>query len=93
MINEFFITNLTEDLWLPRSLFVVGVHLLVCVEDLVKFSSLLVDASSSPYFSLDSCCAISDISEIVSPVISLTFFFSPLPLYHVYIKIKGELGK
>ncbi|XP_024020883.1 uncharacterized protein LOC21392153 isoform X1 [Morus notabilis] len=61
----FWHNNHEEDSWLPRSLFVVGVHLLVCVEDLVKFSSLLVDTSSSLYFSFDSCCSITDISEMV----------------------------
>ncbi|PON44684.1 LRR domain containing protein [Parasponia andersonii] len=54
-----------EDSWLPRSLFVVGVHLLVCVEDLVKFGSLLVDASLPAYFSLDSCCSVADIAEMI----------------------------
>ncbi|XP_062118045.1 uncharacterized protein LOC133831681 isoform X2 [Humulus lupulus] len=57
--------NHREDSWLPRSLFVVGVHLLVCVENLVKFGSLSVDAHSPPYFSLDSYCSIASISELV----------------------------
>ncbi|KAF5469189.1 hypothetical protein F2P56_013281 [Juglans regia] len=54
-----------EDIWLSRSLFVMGMHLLVCVEDLVHFSSLSVDSSWPPYFSLDSCCSIVDLSEMV----------------------------
>ncbi|KAG7944831.1 hypothetical protein I3843_15G123800 [Carya illinoinensis] len=54
-----------EDIWLSRSLFVMGMHLLVCVEDLMHFSSLSVDSSWPPYFSLDSCCSIVDLSEMV----------------------------
>uniref|UniRef100_A0A2N9E1W3 Uncharacterized protein n=1 Tax=Fagus sylvatica TaxID=28930 RepID=A0A2N9E1W3_FAGSY len=57
--------NNEEDSWLSRSLFVIGEHLLVCVEDLVQFSSLSMDSSLPPYFSLDSCCSIVDISEMV----------------------------
>ncbi|KAG2667668.1 hypothetical protein I3760_15G127000 [Carya illinoinensis] len=54
-----------EDIWLSRSLFVMGMHLLVCVEDLMHFSSLSVDSSWPPYFSLDSCCSIVNLSEMV----------------------------
>ncbi|KAF4385269.1 hypothetical protein G4B88_026552 [Cannabis sativa] len=57
--------NHREGSWLPRSLFVIGVHLIMCVEDLAKFGSLSVDAHSPSYFSLDSCCSIDSISEIV----------------------------
>lgn len=57
--------NNEEDSWLSRSLFVIGEHLLVCVEDLVQFSSLSIDSPLPPYFSLDSCCSIVDISEMV----------------------------
>ncbi|CAK7349562.1 unnamed protein product [Dovyalis caffra] len=53
-----------EDSWLPRSLFVCGGHVLLCVEDLKQFSSS-VDASSPPYFLLDLCCSISDVSELI----------------------------
>ncbi|XP_017973309.1 PREDICTED: uncharacterized protein LOC18604377 isoform X4 [Theobroma cacao] len=54
-----------EESWNSRSLFVIGGHVLVCVEDIIQFSSLPNDASSPPYFSLDSCCNITDISEMV----------------------------
>ncbi|XP_011035576.1 PREDICTED: uncharacterized protein LOC105133328 isoform X2 [Populus euphratica] len=54
-----------EDSWLPRSLFVSGGHVLLCIEDLKQFRSSSVDASSPPYFLLDSCCSISDVSELV----------------------------
>nr|GMC75172.1 putative leucine-rich repeat domain, L domain-containing protein [Ipomoea batatas] len=50
--------------WLPRSLFVLQRHLLVCNEDLTQLGSLSENASSS-YFSLDFCCAIVDVSEMV----------------------------
>lgn len=56
----------TEESWVSRSLFVTGVHLLVCVEDLMQFGSLSEEASSSPYFSLDAYCSINDISEMVT---------------------------
>ncbi|XWS48235.1 hypothetical protein CRYUN_Cryun13aG0056900 [Craigia yunnanensis] len=54
-----------EESWLSRSLFVIGGHVLVCVEDIIQFSSLLNNACSRPYFSLDSCCNITDVSEMV----------------------------
>ncbi|MBA0690057.1 hypothetical protein Goari_007754 [Gossypium aridum] len=54
-----------EEPWFSRSLFVIGGHVLVCVEDIFQFSSLLSNACSSPYFSLDSSCDIADISEMV----------------------------
>ncbi|KAJ6687717.1 NISCHARIN RELATED [Salix koriyanagi] len=54
-----------EDSWLPRSLFVSGGHVLLCVEDLKQFGSSSGNASSPPYFLLDSCCSISDVSELV----------------------------
>ncbi|KAF3437141.1 hypothetical protein FNV43_RR19894 [Rhamnella rubrinervis] len=60
-----FWTNNEEESWVSRSLFVIGVHLLVCIEDFRQFGSLSEEASSSPYFSLDSCCSITDISEMV----------------------------
>ncbi|KAA3459721.1 Leucine rich repeat 4 [Gossypium australe] len=57
--------NGIEEPWFSRSLFVIGGHVLVCVEDIFQFSSLLNNACSSPYFSLDSSCNIADISEMV----------------------------
>lgn len=56
-----------EDLWLPRSLFVLERHLLVCIEDLLHFGSFSEDSSYSSYFALDSCCSIVDVREIVCP--------------------------
>lgn len=61
----FWRNNIEDELWLSRSLFVIGGHLLVCIEDFMQFSSLSIDASSSTYFSLDSCCSITDVSEMV----------------------------
>ncbi|KAE8662254.1 Binding protein, putative isoform 2 [Hibiscus syriacus] len=54
-----------EESWLSRSLFVIGGQVIVCVEDIIQFSSILNDACSPPYFSLDSCCNIADVSEMV----------------------------
>ncbi|PIA26640.1 hypothetical protein AQUCO_09100064v1 [Aquilegia coerulea] len=54
-----------EESWVPRSLFVIEGYMIVCVEDLVHFSFDRVDAFPFPYFSLDSCCPISNISEMV----------------------------
>lgn len=52
--------------WLSRSLFVVEGYVVVCIEDLVQFSSFNNDIRvASPYFSLDSCCPIRNISEMV----------------------------
>lgn len=39
--------------------------MLLCVEDFKQFNSPSMDASSPPYFLLDSCCSISDVSELV----------------------------
>ncbi|VVA98047.1 unnamed protein product [Arabis nemorensis] len=67
---------LEEVSWLSRSLFVAGGHLFICNEDFRQLSSLPKDDSSAPYFSLDTSCSISDISEMViesrgSPCLSL----------------------
>ncbi|CAN6584811.1 unnamed protein product [Malus baccata var. baccata] len=51
--------------WFSRSLFVAGGHVFLCFEDLMQFSSLSVDAPLPSYFSLDLCCSIADISELV----------------------------
>ena len=66
MLRIIVFKNLADELWLSRSLFVIGGHLLVCIEDFMQFSALSIDASSSTYFSLDSCCSITDVSEMVS---------------------------
>ena len=39
--------------------------MLLCVEDLKQFGSSSGNAYSPPYFLLDSCCSISDVSELV----------------------------
>lgn len=54
-----------DDLWLSRSLFVLGGHLLVCIEDISQFASASEGAFSPPYFTLDSCCCIVDALELV----------------------------
>lgn len=52
--------------WLSRSMFVTEGYMIVCVEDLLHFGFDSVEnALPSSYFSLDSCCSISDISEMV----------------------------
>lgn len=50
--------------WVARSLFVVEGCLLLCIENLVYFSCLTED-SAPPYYSLDSCCLVQDILEMV----------------------------
>ncbi|XP_057952170.1 uncharacterized protein LOC131146540 isoform X3 [Malania oleifera] len=54
-----------EKSWLSRSLFVIGVDLALCIEDFKQLDSLSLHTSSSPYFLLDSCCSITDVSEMV----------------------------
>lgn len=62
---QFWCSNNEDGSWLSRSIFVAGVHVFVCFEDLMQFNSLSVDPSLPPYFSLDLCCSIADISELV----------------------------
>ncbi|KAL6178249.1 hypothetical protein ACLB2K_049768 [Fragaria x ananassa] len=64
-VVQFWCSNVEDGSWLSRSIFVAGEHLFVCFEDLMQFSSLSVDTSLPPYFSLDLCCSIADISELV----------------------------
>ncbi|KAG2305097.1 hypothetical protein Bca4012_064170 [Brassica carinata] len=75
-IIQFQSSTLGEGSWLWRSLFVAGERLFICNEDLAQLSSQTAYSSSAPYFSLDSCCSISDISETVvesqGRVVSLT---------------------
>lgn len=61
----FWLNDAYEGSWAERSVFVTGGHLLVCIEDFRQFTSLSLDASASPYFTLDSCCSVADISEMV----------------------------
>lgn len=51
--------------WVPRSLFLYEGHLIVCIEDILHFSSLPGHADSTLYFLPDSCCSIADLSEMV----------------------------
>ncbi|XP_057474150.1 uncharacterized protein LOC130762497 isoform X2 [Actinidia eriantha] len=57
--------DMKEDLWFSRSLFVLEEQLVVCFEDFMQFGFLSEEMSTSPYYSLDSCCFITDISEMV----------------------------
>ncbi|XP_043694724.1 uncharacterized protein LOC122645478 isoform X2 [Telopea speciosissima] len=62
----FWHSNSKEESWLSRSLFIVEGYVLVCIEDLMQFSSLSMDdVSCSSYLTLDLCCSIGDISEMV----------------------------
>lgn len=61
----FWCNNSKEDSWMGRSLFVLGRHLLLCMEDVILLGSLSESASCSSYFSLDSCCSIVSVSEVV----------------------------
>ncbi|KAL9337503.1 hypothetical protein Peur_069272 [Populus x canadensis] len=80
-----------EDSWLPRSLFVSGGHVLLCVEDLKQFRSSSVDASSPPYFLLDSCCSISDVSELV--IEARESWFITLALQHAPKSLSSKSQK
>lgn len=42
--------------------------MLLCIEDVKQLYSFSSDASVSPYFRIDSCCSITDISEMVIEV-------------------------
>ncbi|CAD5314958.1 unnamed protein product [Arabidopsis thaliana] len=58
-------TTRGEVSWLLRSLFVAGRRLFICSEDFTQLSSRTAYSSSAPYFLLDSCCSISEISEMI----------------------------
>ncbi|KAJ1394246.1 Leucine-rich repeat [Sesbania bispinosa] len=60
--------NGSEESWLSRSLFVIGGYVLLCVEDVKQLYSFSSDASVSPYFRIDSCCSIADLTEMVIEV-------------------------
>nr|XP_009773244.1 PREDICTED: uncharacterized protein LOC104223492 isoform X1 [Nicotiana sylvestris] len=61
----FWCNSSKEDPWLGRSLFVLERHLLLCMEDVTLIGSLSESVSCSSYFSLDSCCPIVGVSEVV----------------------------
>lgn len=65
----------SEESWLPRSLFISGAHVFLCGEELKQFKYPLADASSSPYFSLDWCCCITDVSKLVTCHLIFSFHF------------------
>ncbi|KAK2385695.1 Outer arm dynein light chain 1 protein [Trifolium repens] len=54
-----------EESWLSRSLFVIGGYVLLCIEDIKQLYSFSSYASVSPYYRIDSCCSIADITEMV----------------------------
>ncbi|GAB2292618.1 hypothetical protein Dimus_026855 [Dionaea muscipula] len=54
-----------EDQWVSRSLFVSGGWLFLCAEDILQFSSCLMDGDFSQYYLIDSSCFIGHISEMV----------------------------
>ncbi|CAN8321096.1 unnamed protein product [Cochlearia groenlandica] len=61
-------SNHEEVLWLGRSVFVAGGCLFICNENYTQHTSRIAyssSSSSSSYFLLDSCCSISDISEMM----------------------------
>ncbi|KAK7398789.1 hypothetical protein VNO78_09962 [Psophocarpus tetragonolobus] len=58
----------SEESWLSRSLFVLGGYVLLCTEDVKQMYSFSSDASVSPYFRIDSCCSIADITEMIIEV-------------------------
>ncbi|EOA39540.1 hypothetical protein CARUB_v10008157mg [Capsella rubella] len=64
-IIHFQSSTLGEVPWLWRSLFVAGRRLFICNENLAELSSRTAYSSSASYFFLDSCCFISDISEMI----------------------------
>lgn len=65
MVSFWHCCNVEDDLWLPRSMFVLEKHVLMCTEDLTQFGLLNGDAPSSTYFAHDTCCSVACISEMV----------------------------
>jgi hypothetical protein len=61
-----------EGSFVIRSLAVTEGSLFVCIENIHQFGSL-PDDPDTPYFSLDACCFINDIQEVVSHGLLLTF--------------------
>ncbi|CAI8620055.1 unnamed protein product [Vicia faba] len=57
--------NGNEESWLSRSLFVTGGYIILCIEDIKQLYSFSSDAAVSPYYRIDSCCSIADITEMV----------------------------
>ncbi|KAL8201953.1 hypothetical protein R6Q57_011100 [Mikania cordata] len=55
--------NSRDDQWFFRSLFVLGGHMLLCIEDISQFGFDSQDIFT-PYFSLDTCCFIASALEM-----------------------------
>lgn len=70
--------------WPLRSLFVAGGRLFICNEDFTQLSSRTSHTSSAPYFLLESCCSISDVSEMVTRSFSLLLSHCSLPFIIAY---------
>lgn len=64
--------HFAEGSFVIRSLAVTEGSLFVCIENIHQFGSL-PDDPDTPYFSLDACCFINDIQEVVSHGLLLTF--------------------
>ncbi|KAK1406530.1 hypothetical protein QVD17_41932 [Tagetes erecta] len=60
----FWKNNCEDDQWFSRSLFVIGGHMLVCIEDISQFGFDSQDIFT-PYFRLDTCCFIANALEMV----------------------------
>ncbi|XP_057749972.1 uncharacterized protein LOC130968621 isoform X1 [Arachis stenosperma] len=60
--------NSSEKSWVSRSLFVIKGYVLLCIEDVKQLFSLSSDSSVSPYFRVESCCSIPDITKVVIEV-------------------------
>nr|KYP67438.1 Serine/threonine kinase 11-interacting protein [Cajanus cajan] len=81
-----FCENGSEESWLSRSLFVIGGYVLLCIEDVKQLYTFSSDSSASPYFRIDSCCSIADITETVIEVggncyVTLSLTCSPEELH------------
>ncbi|KAK1421044.1 hypothetical protein QVD17_23101 [Tagetes erecta] len=60
----FWKSNSEDNQWFSRSLFVLGGHILVCIEDISQFGFDSQD-TYTPYFSLDTCCSVVNALEMV----------------------------
>ncbi|KAI3776403.1 hypothetical protein L1987_46184 [Smallanthus sonchifolius] len=60
----FWNNNSEDNQWFSRSLFVLGGHMLVCIEDISQFGFDSQD-TYTPYFSLDTCCSVVNALEMV----------------------------
>ena len=65
LVNYYCLFSSAEHSMVIRSIIVINGSILICIEDLSQFGGPLND-SSRPYFSLDVCCSIDSIQEVVS---------------------------